>query len=276
MKTITAIEYFLLNNQVKMPKVGLGVLFAKNDDEVENAVVSALESGYRKIDTASAYGNEEGVGKAIQKSGVPREDIFLGTKVWNTEQGYDATFKAFERSLKRLQTDYVDLYLIHWPVRSKYKDTYHAMEEIYKSGLAKAIGVCNFGIDQLKDVMEHSDIIPAVNQVEIHPHHSQSKLLDFARRHEIQLEAWRPIMMGEVLNIPELVEIGNKYDKSPVHISLRWSLQRGVAVIPKSVTTQRIKENINIFDFELSKSEMDVINGLNQNRTLGEDMSDIF
>nr|WP_299000707.1 aldo/keto reductase [uncultured Allomuricauda sp.] len=268
-------EYFQLNNQLRMPKIGLGVLFAKNDEEVVNAVVSALESGYRKIDTASAYENEEGVGKAIQRSGIAREDIFLGTKVWNTEQGYDTTLEAFERSLNRLQTDYVDLYLIHWPVKSKYKETYHAMEEIYKKGLAKAIGVCNFSMDQLQDLMEHSEIVPAVNQVEIHPHHSQSELLDFAHKHEIQLEAWRPIMMGEVLKIPELVEIGNKYDKSPVQVSLRWLVQRGVAVIPKSVTPKRIRENINIFDFELSKTEMDVIEGLNQNRNLGEDLSHI-
>ncbi len=268
-------ETFLLNNQVSMPKIGLGVLFAENEVEVENAVISALESGYRKIDTASAYENEEGVGRAIRKSGISREDIFLATKVWNTEQGYDETLRAFEKSLQRLQTDYVDLYLIHWPVKSKYKETYKAMELLYKSGRAKAIGVCNFSLEQLEDIMQHTDYIPAINQVEMHPHLSQKELLDFANTHNIQLEAWRPIMMGEVLKLPVLVEIGEKYGKSAVQISLRWLIQRGVAVIPKSVTPKRIQENIDIFDFELSSDEMEIINGLNQNRRLGEDLSHV-
>ena len=258
-----------------MPKIGLGVLFAANHDQVEEAVISALETGYRKIDTASAYQNEEGVGKAIKKSGIPRDEIFLTTKVWNTEQGYHQTLLAFEKSLKRLQTDYVDLYLIHWPVPSRYKQTYKAMEELYKSGRSRAIGVCNFSIPQLKDLMEHLEVIPAVNQVEMHPRLSQNELIRFASDHNIQLEAWRPIMMGEVLQIPELIEMGKKYDKSAVQITLRWLVQRGVAVIPKSVTPHRIEENYDIFDFELSKKEVELIEGLNRNSSLGEDLSHI-
>ena len=266
---------FTLNNELKMPSIGLGVLFAKNDGEVEEAIISALKSGYRKIDTASAYQNERGVGRAIRESEIPREEIFLATKVWNTEQGYDKTLFAFEQSLNQLQTDYVDLYLIHWPVKSKYKETYRAMEQIYSSGRVKAIGVCNFNIEQLEDLMEHSNVIPAINQVEMHPHLSQNELLKFTNDHKIQLEAWRPIMMGEVMDIPELIEIGEVHKKSPVQITLRWLVQRGVAVIPKSVTQQRIAQNFEIFDFEITNEEMAVIEGLNQNRHLGEDLSHI-
>ncbi len=266
---------FTLNNGLTMPSIGLGVLFAKNDGEVESAVISALKSGYRKIDTASAYQNEQGVGRAMRKSGIPREEIFLATKVWNTEQGYDKTLFAFEQSLEQLQTDYVDLYLVHWPVKAKYKETYRAMEYIYSSGKAKAIGVCNFNIAQLEDLMEHSNIVPAINQVEMHPHLSQNELLNFANAHKIQLEAWRPIMMGEVLNIPELIAIGKAHQKSAVQITLRWLIQRGVSVIPKSVTQHRIVQNFEIFDFELTKEEMAVIEELNLNRNLGEDLSHI-
>ena len=266
---------FTLNNELKMPSIGLGVLFAKNDGEVEEAIISALKSGYRKIDTASAYQNERGVGRAIRESEIPREEIFLATKVWNTEQGYDKTLFAFEQSLNQLQTDYVDLYLIHWPVKSKYKETYRAMEQIYSSGRVKAIGVCNFNIEQLEDLMEHSNVIPAINQVEMHPHLSQNELVKFANTHKIQLEAWRPIMMGEVNTIPDLIEIGEAHKKSPVQVTLRWLIQRGVAVIPKSVTRQRIIKNFEIFDFELTDEEMTVIEGLNQNRHLGEDLSHI-
>ncbi|MEM9983689.1 MAG: aldo/keto reductase, partial [Bacteroidota bacterium] len=185
---------FTLNNGLSMPSIGLGLLFAKNDGEVEQAVISALQAGYRKIDTAAAYQNEKGVGWALRESEVARKDIFLTTKVWNTDQGYDETLRAFDQSLAQLRTDYVDLYLIHWPVRSKYKETYRAMEQIYSSGRAKAIGVCNFDIPQLEDLMAHAGVVPAVNQVEMHPHLSQNDLLSFAQAHHIQLEAWRPIM----------------------------------------------------------------------------------
>lgn len=269
-------ENFTLNNRLGMPTLGLGVLFAKNDGEVENAVIAALQTGYRKIDTASGYQNEEGVGKGIIESGIPREEIFLTTKMWNDEQGYDATLLAFERSLKRLQTDYLDLYLIHWPVKSKkYLETYKAMEKLYEEGRVKAIGVCNFNIHQLEELMVHTTVPPALLQVEMHPHLSQNELLAFAKTHHIQLEAWRPIMMGEVLTIPELVDIGRIHGKSAVQIALKWLIQRGVAVIPKSVNPKRIAENFNIFDFSLTTEQMIIIEGLNQNRRLGEDLSHV-
>lgn len=259
-----------------MPSVGLGVLFAKNNGEVENAVLSALEVGYRKIDTASAYQNEEGVGQGIADSSVPRKEIFLTSKVWNTEQGYDQTLLAFEQSLKRLQTDYLDLYLIHWPVQSKkYRETFRAMEKLYADGRVRAIGVCNFSTSHLEDLMAHTEMIPAVNQVEMHPHFNQEELVAFAKQHGIQMEAWRPIMMGEVLKIPELVEIGKVYEKTAVQVALRWLLQRGVAAIPKSINPQRIAQNIDLFDFELSAAQMATIEGLNQNRRLGEDLSHV-
>ncbi|MEM6265310.1 MAG: aldo/keto reductase [Bacteroidota bacterium] len=268
-------DTFTLNNGVNMPSIGLGVLFAKNDGEVESAILAALNSGYRKIDTASGYGNEEGVGKAIKGSNIDRSEIFLATKVWNTEQGYDNTLRSFEDSLERLQTDYVDLYLIHWPVKSKYRETYRALEQIYAEGRAKAIGVCNFSIHQLEDLMNHAQVVPALNQVEMHPHLSQHELLEFSKKYGIQLEAWRPIMMGEVLNIPELVEMGKLHGKSAVQVALRWLIQRGVAAVPKSVTPTRIADNYKIFDFELSSSQMETIASLNQNRHLGEDLSHI-
>lgn len=269
-------DFFVLNNKVKMPQIGLGVLFAKNDGEVENAVISALQTGYRKIDTASAYQNEQGVGRAIKKSGIARKEIFLTTKIWNNGQGYDQTLLAFDKSLERLQTNYVDMYLIHWPVKSKYKETYKAMERIYKSGRVRAIGVCNFSIPQLEDLMEYAECAPTLNQIEMHPHLSQNETIHFANDHKIQLEAWRPIMMGEVLNFPELIQIGKAHNKSAVQITLRWLIQRGVAVIPKSVNPLRIEENFKIFDFELSSEEMDIIEGLNQDRKLGEDLSHVI
>ncbi|MEM9648696.1 MAG: aldo/keto reductase [Bacteroidota bacterium] len=266
---------FTLNTGTIMPSIGLGVLFAKNNGEVENAVLSALQAGYRKIDTASAYENELGVGKAIRESTIPRKEIFLATKVWNTEQGYDQTLEAFDKSLKRLQTDYVDLYLIHWPVESKYLDTYKALELLHEEGRAKAIGVCNFSIVQLENLMQHSNVTPSLNQVEMHPHFGQSELLTFAKRHGIQLEAWRPIMMGEVAKIPELINIGNTYNKSAIQVALRWLIQRGVSVIPKSTNPKRIAENFDLFNFSLTPIEMELIENLNQNRRLGEDLSHI-
>ena len=260
-----------LNNKVVMPQIGLGVLKAQANGEVEAAVLSALQAGYRKIDTAAAYRNESGVGRAIQQSQIPREEIFLTTKVWNTDQGYDNTLKAFDSSLERLQTDYVDLYLVHWPVAGKYKDTYRALEKLHRDGRAKAIGVSNFQIHHLKDLLAHSQIVPAINQIELHPYLQQDELIAFAQQNDIQIEAWRPIMMGHVLNISELVHIGSKYGKSAVQVSLRWLAQRQVSIIPKSVNPQRIAENFDIFDFELTAAEMESISLLNQNTRLGPD-----
>ncbi|MEM9328000.1 MAG: aldo/keto reductase [Bacteroidota bacterium] len=260
-----------LSNGIAMPSIGLGVLKAQDGQEVENAVLSALKNGYRSIDTAAAYRNEAGVGSALAKSGLAREEVFLTTKVWNSDQGYEETLAAFERSLAQLQTDYVDLYLIHWPVAGKYKATWRALEKLYKEGKAKAIGVSNFQIHHLEDLMSSAEIIPMVNQVEMHPHLQQPDLLEFAKGHSMVLEAWRPIMMGEVNQLPELIAIGTHYGKTPVQVTLRWLVQKGVVVIPKSVTESRIIANADIFDFELSEEEMTAINHLDRGRRLGPD-----
>ena len=271
MKTLEKQNMITLNNQLEMPQIGLGVLKAKDGQEVKNAVLSALSNGYRLIDTAAAYRNEVGVGEAIAESDLSREEIFLTTKVWNSDQGYHETLAAFERSLKELKTDYVDLYLIHWPVAGKYKDTWRALEKLYKEGKAKAIGVSNFQIHHLQNLMATAEIKPMVNQVEMHPHLQQKELRQFSIDHDIQLEAWRPIMMGEVNNIPALVSIGNKFGKSPAQVALRWLIQLDVVVIPKSVTPHRIAENMDVFDFELSEEDMNQISELNMNRRLGPD-----
>lgn len=271
METLEKQPIATLSNGLEMPKLGLGVLKAQDGQEVENAVLRALKNGYRLIDTAAAYRNEKGVGDAILKSGIPREDIFLTTKVWNSDQGYHETLSAFEKSLDQLQTHYVDLYLIHWPVAGKYKETWRALEKLYKEGKAKAIGVSNFQIHHLKDLMSSAEIMPMVNQVEMHPHLQQEELIEFAQANGIVLEAWRPIMMGEVNKIPDIKAIAERHGKSPVQVTLRWLTQKGVVVIPKSVTASRIKANAAIFDFELSLHEMNMINYLDEGKRLGPD-----
>ncbi|TCS82117.1 diketogulonate reductase-like aldo/keto reductase [Tepidibacillus fermentans] len=261
----------VLHNGVKMPWLGLGVYKAKEGEEVENAVKTALKVGYRSIDTAAFYDNEVGVGKAIRESGVQREEIFITTKVWNNRQGYESTLQAFEESRKKLGVEYVDLYLIHWPVKGKYKETWKALEKLYKDGYVKAIGVSNFQIHHLEDVMADAEIIPMVNQVEFHPRLTQKELLHFCKTHNIQLEAWRPLMQGQIFNEPTIVELANKYSKKPSQIVLRWDLQHGVVTIPKSVHEDRIKENADIFDFELDTEDMLAIDELNENQRLGAD-----
>jgi len=252
-----------LSNDVRMPYLGLGV-YSMNNEEVTGAIHHALEAGYRLIDTASVYGNEEGVGKAVRESDLPREEIFVTSKVWNIDQGYERTLKAFDKSMNRLGLDYLDLYLIHWPVSDQYKDTWKALEKLYNEGRIRAIGVSNFLIHHLKDLMEDAEITPMVNQVEFHPHLVQQELHDFCHEHQIQPEAWAPLMRGKVNDIHLLRGLAEKYGKTPAQIVLRWDLQKGVVTIPKSSNPERIRSNADIFDFEISEGDVKRIDDLEQ------------
>lgn len=260
-----------LHNGVKMPWFGLGVFKVEDGNEVVNSVKWAIEAGYKSIDTAAIYGNEEGVGQAIKESGVAREELFITTKVWNADQGYDSTLKAFDESMKKLGLEYLDLYLVHWPVKGKYKETWKALETLYKEGKVKAIGVSNFQVHHLKDVMEDAEIVPMVNQVEYHPRLTQKELHAFCKENSIQLEAWSPLMQGKLLDDETLTEIAEKHGKSVAQVILRWDLQNGVVTIPKSVKEHRIYDNAAIFDFELTQEDMERIDGLNRDERVGPD-----
>ncbi|MCR2806469.1 aldo/keto reductase [Paenibacillus soyae] len=267
--TTALTESAVLHNGLKMPLFGLGVWKVK-DEEAESTVKAAIEAGYRHIDTAAAYQNEAGVGAGVRASGVARDQIFVTTKVWNADQGYESTLAAFQASLDKLGMDYVDLILIHWPVKGKYTDTWKALEKIYNDGKARAIGVSNFQIHHLKDIMESGTIVPMVNQVEYHPLLTQQELLAFCRENRIQLTAWSPLMQGN-LDLPVLAEIGAKYGKSPAQVVLRWDIQNGVITIPKTTTLSRLTENADIFDFQLTEDEMNRISALNRNHRFGPD-----
>ncbi len=258
-----------LNNGVEMPWLGLGVFRAEDGEEVETAVKTALAHGYRSIDTAAIYQNEKGVGNAISESKVPRAEIFLTSKVWNSDQGYETTLNAFEESIDKLQVDYLDLYLIHWPKGKKSVETWKAMEELYKKEKVRAIGISNFLVHHLWDFLPQCEIIPAVDQVEFHPELIQPDLFEFCKKKNIQLEAWSPIMKGRVVDVPILKELAEKYDKTPVQVVLRWDIQKGVVTIPKSVTPERIISNADIFDFELSEEDMAKIDKLDKNGRIG-------
>ncbi|NLM13343.1 MAG: aldo/keto reductase [Epulopiscium sp.] len=264
-----------LHNGVKMPWLGFGTFKITEEGQVEKAVLEALKVGYRHIDTAAIYGNEEGVGKAIKESGVKREEIFLTSKVWNGDQGYDSTLKAFEASLKRLGTDYLDLYLIHWP-KPLNKETWRALEKLYKEKRVRAIGVSNFKVHHLEELLESCEIVPMVNQVEYHPQFPQTEVLEFCKKHNIQLEAWGPLMQGKIFGIPLMKELSEKYNKTISQIALRWDIQTGVVTIPKSVTPERIKENADIFDFEISQEDMERISELNTGERIGRDPDDVY
>ncbi|MXQ52436.1 aldo/keto reductase [Shimazuella alba] len=260
-----------LANGVKMPWFGLGVYKIPEGKEMITTVQKALEFGYRSFDTAALYQNEQGLGKAIHASSIPREDLFITSKVWNTDQGYDSTLKAFHDSLNRLQLDYLDLYLIHWPVPNLYKDTWKALETLYKEKKIKAIGVSNFQIHHLKDIMKDANVIPMVNQVEYHPKLTQNDLRTFCKQENIQLEAWSPLMRGRLQDNPVLIEIAQKHAKTVAQVILRWDLQNEVITIPKTTKVERLRENANIFDFVLTDEEMIAINGLNENLRAGQD-----
>lgn len=261
-----------------MPWLGLGVWRITNPEELDFAVKTALETGYTSIDTADVYGNEEGVGKAIRESGVPREQLFITTKLSNKMQrkGYEATLKAFETSRKKLGLEYIDLFLIHWPVKGKYTESWKALIKLYNDGLVRAIGVSNFQIHHLEDIINETGVVPAVNQVELHPWLNQNELVDFCRKHNIRVEAHSPLMGGHLNEVRELGEIAKKYQKTPAQVVLRWNLQREIIVIPKSVHKERIVENSRIFDFNLSDEDMEAINSLNRNRRFLPDPDNVY
>jgi diketogulonate reductase-like aldo/keto reductase len=260
----------VLRNGVRMPWLGLGVYQIADGEAVKLAVRTAAAAGYRSIDTASLYGNEAGVGEAVRDCGVPRDQLFITTKVWNSEQGFSSTLAAFERSRRKLGLEYIDLYLIHWPVKGKYKDTWRALEKLYTEGVVRAIGVSNFQIRHLEDLMATANIMPMVNQVEYHPMLAQKPLREFCRANDIQLEAWSPLMQGR-LDDPVFYEIAASYGKSPAQVILRWDLQNEVVTIPKSSNPARIAENAEIFDFTLTDDDMARLNGLDRSLRLGAD-----
>lgn len=264
-----------LHNGVEMPWFGLGVFKVEEGPELVNAVKVAIKHGYRSIDTAAVYANEEGVGKGIREglneAGIAREDLFVTSKVWNSDLGYESTLAAYETSLKKLGLEYLDLYLIHWPVEGKYKEAWRALETLYKEGKVKAIGVSNFQIHHLKDLLKDAEVKPMVNQVECHPRLTQKDVQAFCQDQGIQLEAWSPLMQGELLNHEGLQEIASTYGKSVAQVILRWDLQNGIVTIPKSTKEHRIVENASIFDFELTEEDMARINELNQNHRVGPD-----
>lgn len=258
-----------LNNGITMPWLGLGVYKAKDGEEVVRAIQTAAAVGYRSIDTARIYANEEGVGKGIRESGVPRDEWFITTKVWATDEGYETTLQAFEASRKRLGLEIIDLYLVHWPVRGMYRDTWKALVHLYQEGAVRAIGVSNFEIDHMEEIIGDTGVIPSVNQVELQPLLTRKSLLAYANAHNIRLTAWSPLMRGR-FNLPLISELAQKYRKTNAQIILRWDIQNGIIVIPKSVNPERMLENSQIFDFEISPEDMHRIDALDQDKHLGD------
>lgn len=254
-----------LNNDIKIPMIGLGTYLNDNGRQAIDSILYALEIGYRHIDTAAMYENEKEVGIAMRKSGISREEIFVTTKLWNSDHGYDNTIKAFQRSLERLGLDYVDLYLIHWPVENLRLESWRALERLYSDGLCKAIGVSNYMERHVDEILNNFSIVPAVNQVEFSPFLYLKELQNYCESKEIALESYSPLTKGYRLNEPRLIEIARRYDKSTSQILIRWCLQKGTIVIPKSSRNEHIKENADIFDFEISEADMLALDNLNEN-----------
>ncbi|MFD8501756.1 aldo/keto reductase [Streptomyces sp. NPDC059687] len=269
---MTSVPTVTLNNGEKIPQLGFGV-FQVPDEETTAAVASALEAGYRSIDTAAIYGNESGVGKALSVAGVPREDLFITTKLWNADQGYDATLKAFDASLAKLGLEYIDLYLIHWPTpaRDLYRDSWRAIEKLVADGRVRTPGVSNFQPAHLRRLVDGASLLPAVNQIELHPGLQQTELRAVHAELGIATEAWSPLAQGAVLGDDAITTVTRRHDKSPAQVVLRWHLQLGNVVIPKSVTPARIRENLDVFDFTLSDDEMAAIATLDRDLRTGPD-----
>ena len=267
--------YTTLNNGVKMPLLGLGV-YDMYRKEAEEAVTNALQIGYRLIDTAAMYRNETEIGNAIKNSSISRKDIFITTKVDNSEQGYDHTLRGFEKSLKKINVNYIDLYLIHWPIKSTRKDTWKALEKIYADKMVRAIGVANYLIPFLKEQESYATTMPTVNQVEFSPYLFLSDLLDYCKNKKIQLQAYTPLVRGLHLKDNKLVAMAEKYGKTPAQIILRWALQHGVSTIPKSSNLIRLKENFDVFDFNILPADMNKIDAFNENFRVVEDPMDLF
>jgi len=275
-------KYVTLNNGIKMPALGFGVFKVEDGQVCIDAVKEALAAGYRSLDTAAIYGNEKSVGQAIKESGVKREDIFLTTKLWNEVQRTGDPEEAFAQSLSDLGTDYVDLYLIHWPVKEKYADTWLAMEKIYQSGRAKAIGISNFQTYHIDEISKVWSMVPAINQFEMHPMMSQKPLIAHCKKHGITPQSWAPLggskpeNKGSVMENPVLLDIAKKYGKTVAQVILRWNVELGIVCIPKSITPSRIRENFDVFDFELASEDIAAIDGLNQNSRFGGDPDNVI
>lgn len=271
------LQHVTLNNGLRMPQLGFGV-WQVADDEAHASVAAALEAGYRSIDTAKAYDNERGTGRAIAESGLAREDVFLTTKLWNDEHGYDEALRAFDASLERLGTDYVDLFLIHWPVpeQDKYVDSWRALERIYADGRAKAIGVSNFTQSTLDKLLQEAGVVPVLNQIELHPHFNQAAMRKVNAERRLLTEAWSPLGQGKgLLDDQTLQTLAEKYGKTSAQVVLRWHLQIGNVAIPKSVTPSRIKENFDVFDFELEAEDIERINALDNGGRIGPDPAEM-
>ncbi|MFE3739852.1 aldo/keto reductase [Streptomyces sp. NPDC059134] len=269
---MTSVPHVVLNNGVRIPQLGFGV-FQVDDARTTDAVRTALETGYRSIDTAAAYGNEPGVGRALASSQVPRDELFVTTKLWNDDQGYDAALTAFDRSLAKLGLDRVDLYLIHWPLpgRDRYVDTWRALEKLLADGRTRAIGVSNFQPAHLQRLLDETGIVPAVNQIELHPGLQQAALRDFHAQHGIATEAWSPLAQGALLDDATIARIAGDHDRTPAQVVLRWHLQLGNIVIPKSATPERIRENFDILGFELSADDLEALAALDRGMRTGPD-----